>query len=384
MKHTSYIELNKGALKKNIRFLKKRLGSNGKFVSVVKGNAYGHGTADFVPLAEECGIDYFAVSDADEAEEALKVKSDNSELMLMNYIESEDLAWAIENDVTFYVFDFDRLRAAAYSAKKLQIRARIHIELETGMNRTGFLYKDCEAVVDFIKSNKDLFQIEGICTHYAGAESVANYVRVMEQRELYKKMLEIFTHNGIVPKYRHTASSASTLTYEDTIMDMARIGIAQYGYWPSKETRMFNLLSPENQFKRDPLNRVISWKSKVMQVRDIEAGKFLGYGTSYMTGGTERIAIVPIGYSRGFSRSLSNLGTVLIRGRKLPVVGMVNMNMVMINASECSIVKPGDEVVIVGKQGKRSVSFASFADLSKYVNYEMLTRLPSSIPRFVV
>ena len=384
MKFTSYIELSESYLRKNIRYLKRRIGKNVKFASVIKGNAYGHGLNKFVKLAERCGVDFFAVSDAFEAVEANEVKKDSSHIMIMSYLDNEDVLWAVENDISFYVFEFGRLEAAIKAAQKAEKKAKIHIELETGFYRTGFEESDFKKVVNLINKNRDHLSIMGICTHYAGAESISNWVRVNEQREKFMKYSEFLRLNGIVPEYYHTASSAATLTYPDTIMDLVRVGIAQYGFWPSKETRMYNLLSDDNRFTRDPLHRILSWKSKIMNIKTVPPGKFAGYGNAYMASRNERIAIIPVGYSHGFSRSLSNIGHVLIRNKKANVAGMVNMNMMLADVTDINGADIGDEVVLIGKQGKNNISVASFSDLSKAINYETLTRLPKIIPRHIV
>jgi alanine racemase len=167
-------------------------------------------------------------------------------------------------------------------------------------------------------------------------------------------------------------------------MDLVRFGIAQYGYWPSMETKMKNLLSEEAKFTRDPLKPVLSWKSRVMSVKQVDRGKFINYGNAYLATKDMRVATVPIGYYHGYSRSLSNSGHVLIRGKKVDVVGMVNMNMFMVNVSHLPSVQAGDEVVLIGKQGDLQITVASFSELSNMVNYELLARLPFQIPRIVV
>jgi alanine racemase len=384
MKFTSYIELHEDSLRKNIKYLKKRIGKNVKFCSVIKGNAYGHGLAKFIHIAEKCGVDYFAVSDAFEAEETLQAKKNTSHLMIMSYIDDHDILWAVENDISFYVFDPGRLEAGINAAKQIRKKAKIHIELETGFNRTGFEKDYFDDVIDTIKKNSEYLEVMGLCAHYAGAESISNFVRINDQKEKFIKYSEIFKANSILPKYYHTASSAATLTYPDTIMDLVRVGIAQYGFWPSKETRIYNLLNEDNKFVRDPLHRILSWKSRIMSIKNLSTGQFAGYGNIYMATRNERIAIVPVGYSHGFSRSLSNVGHVLIRNRKANVVGKVNMNMMLVDVTDIQNASIGDEVVMIGKQGKHTITVSSFSDLSKSINYETLTRLPKIIPRRIV
>ena len=163
---------------------------------------------------------------------------------------------------------------------------------------------------------------------------------------------------------------------------MVRIGILQYGFFPSREVLIDYLTRhKENDY---PLTRLISWKTKVMDVKSVKAGDFIGYGTSYLANANMKVASIPVGYSHGFSRSLSNQGRVLIQGKRLSVVGMVNMNMTLVDVSNLEGVQKGDEVVLIGKQGDLEISVSSFGEFSDLVNYELLTRLPSNIPRKIV
>ena len=387
MYHTSVIELSRSALQKNLRFLKRRIGRSVRFTSVVKGNAYGHGLPVFVRLAEDCGVRSFAVFSADEALEVLSARTRGSDILIMGAVDHGQLEWAVENDIGFYVFDFERLAGAIGAAQQVKRKARIHLELETGMHRLGFEPPTFEQLAKVVKDHADELTVEGCCTHYAGAESISNHVRVQGQIAAYGDGLERLAGLGVEPRYRHTACSAALLVYPQTIMDMVRVGIAQYGYWPSQEVQMRTALEKQAQgIQRwhDPLKRVISWKSRVMTVKKVKPGDFIGYGTSYLANTPKTIAIVPVGYSSGFTRRLSNMGRVLIRGRRFGVVGLVNMSMMAVDISEVPSISPGDEVVLIGRQQKREISVASFSEMSQFLNYEMLVRLPREIPRKVI
>jgi alanine racemase len=382
MFNTSHIEISRSAYKNNIQYLKKINGPGVKFSSVIKGNAYGHGVENIIPMAESFGINHFSVFSANEALDALKVKSPKSQLMIMGLLDDEELAWAIENGIEFFVFDQGRLEKAIDIAAGMKSQARIHIEAETGFHRTGFEYEKLPKLVKYLKSKQEHFILEGICTHYAGAESLSNYLRIKNQIGLYRKFLNYFTRHKMPPRIRHTACSAAALTYPVTIMDMVRYGIAQYGFWPSPETHMFRF---HKDHKEDnPLRRLISWKTRVMVVKEVEGGNFVGYGSSYLANKKIKIAIIPVGYANGFSRSLSNMGRVLIRGRRVPVIGTVTMNTMTVNVTDVPGVEKGDEVVIIGKQKRLSISIASFCEMSNQVNYQLLTRLPADIPRHIV
>jgi alanine racemase len=384
MIHSSYIELDFKALKKNIRYLKNEIGSAVKFVSVIKGNAYGHGIKDFVPLAEACGIDFFAVSDACEAADAFSVKSPGSKLIVMGMIDQADLKWIIENDISFFVFDLQRLEDAISISRICKKKAKIHLELETGMNRTGLDNDDLVIALNLIKKNYDIIYLEGICTHYAGAESIANYVRIHDQFNNFNILTDHIAHQQLKPEFRHTASSASTLLYPHTRMDLVRIGIAQYGFWPSNETKIYKLFKGNIKIPQDPLKQILHWKTKVMSIKTVQPAKFISYGNSFLTTKITKIAIIPVGYFHGYRRSLSNNGFVLIGGKKAPVIGMVGMNIFTADISNIPGVKRGDEVVLIGNQVKNKITVASFSELTNFVNYELLARLPSKIPRIVI
>jgi len=387
MFNSSCIELSRRSLKKNIRFIRQKMKPGVVLSAVVKSNAYGHGIEAFVPLAEECGVSHFSVFGASEALRVHSSISRDSEIMIMGYVDEEAMEWCISNSVSFYVFDMGRLQTAVKTSKRLGVPARIHMELETGMNRTGFNGGSLQQAVDLVLREQEHIIVDGVCTHFAGAESIANYKRIQDQIAAFESTCNELKRAGVRIGKRHCASSAAAFNYPDTQMDMVRIGIALYGFWPNKETEMQHILNSGHDQKSryvDPLKRVLRWNSWVMSVKDVPQGEFVGYGTSYLTTRRQKIASVPVGYYHGFRRSLSNLGRVLIHGRRADVVGTINMNMLLVNVSEIPDVKPGDEVVIIGKQNNAQITVASFSDLSNLLNYEALVRLPEDIPRLVV
>ena len=163
---------------------------------------------------------------------------------------------------------------------------------------------------------------------------------------------------------------------------MVRVGILQYGFWPSPETLIhFVHKSKDNEAV---LKRVLNWKSRIMSIKTVKAGEFVSYGTHYMAQEEKNIAIIPVGYAHGYSRSLSNQGRVLIHGHRMPVIGIVNMNMLVVDVTQLTDVKKGDEVVLIGDQNGLTISLASFADFNNQLNYELLARLPGDIPRKIM
>lgn len=384
MQGTSFIEISKSAYKKNLKYIRSEVGEKPIISAVIKGNAYGHGIENMVAIAEEAGIRHFSTYSADEAYRAFNAVKKNSHVMIMGMATDEQLEWVIQNGLSIFIFEFDRLNNAIIFSKKLGKKANIHIEIETGFHRTGFEWDEKEKVNEILIEHKDHLNLIGLCTHYAGAESISNYVRVQKQIKRYHEFKEWFSNQGLVFSTYHSACSAAALSYPETIMDMVRIGISLYGFWPSQETYISKFKELISKFGENPLKRLLSWKSEVMSIKHIEMGEFIGYGTSFMAPRNMKIALVPVGYSHGFTRKLSNLGKVLIHGKILNVVGTVTMNSIAIDVTDLKNISKGDEVVIIGKQKNNEITVASFGESTSQLNYELLTRLPQDIPRRII
>ena len=208
--HTnSSIELNQTAYQNNIDFLRKTFGKKVQFSSVVKGNAYGHGIKEFVTMAYDCGVSHFSVFDVEEAKLIKEALADKATIMVMGLVQEIDMEWVIANNVEFFVFDKIRLNQAVKAAKKLKIVAKIHIEAETGMNRTGFEKRELSAVITMFKKEKEHLYLKGLCTHYAGAESIANYYRVEKQIKKFEEIYQYLCENDLKPEIKHSACSAA-------------------------------------------------------------------------------------------------------------------------------------------------------------------------------
>jgi alanine racemase len=187
---------------------------------------------------------------------------------------------------------------------------------------------------------------------------------------------------GFKPELIHMANSAAAFVYPKTRMNLVRVGIMLYGFWSSTETFIHYVNSKVN--KTDPLQRVLDWKSQVMALKEIKTGEFVSYGTSYLAQADIKTALIPVGYSCGYSRSLSNRGRVLIRGHRCSIIGVVNMNMIIADVTNLFDVEVGDEVVIIGKQGDLEIKVSAFGDSSNQLNYEVLAHMPDKIQRTVL
>lgn len=383
VKHSSRIELKQSAYQNNVNFIRKKIGKDVILSSVVKANAYGHGIKTFVPMAEKCGVNHFSVASSFEAEEVLSVCSPHSSIMIMGILYEEDIPWAIQHDIEFFVYNLDRLPKVLTAAKKSGKAAKIHIEVETGANRTGMQKSEFPKALEFLKKNKEYLVFKGLCTHFGGAESLANQFKIDLQHKRYKDFLKQCKEKNLVPETRHIACSAAALVMKETVYDLVRVGVAQYGFWPSPDVYFAHL--HEVNKKADPvLKRIFTWKTDIMDIREVQPGEFIGYGTAFQATQTMKIAVLPLGYSNGYPRALSNRGHVLIKGKKAPIVGLINMNLFMVDISHIKDVELGDEVVLIGRQLNNVINVSSFTNSTQLLNNEMLSRLPAAIPRTVI
>ncbi len=383
MQNTSYLELSQSALNNNIQFIRKNITENRILSCVVKGNAYGHGIDKFVPMLLKAGVKHISVFSSFEAHQVkLATGKKNVTIMIMGDISEEDFEWVIKSKIEFFVFDIYRLKRAIELAKKLKMKALVHLEVETGMHRLGLEKEELPIALELLKENKKYIQFKGICTHYAGAESVANHIRVKDQIKRFNRALTFFKKNNFEPDLVHAACSAASLRFPKTRGDLVRIGILQYGFWPSEET-FITYCNKRNDYS-NPLSPVISWKSRVMSLKRVKVGEFIGYGNSYMANENKKLAVIPLGYTNGFARSLSNSGRVIINDFRTQVVGTVNMNAITVDVTALDNIAIGDEVILIGKSDSAEVTVSSFANFTDQLNYEVLARLPKDIERRVV
>lgn len=396
----SRIEISRKAYQHNLQFIQSLLGKKCLFSSVIKANAYGHQISTFTELAVSEGVKHFSVFNTEEAYQCLNsaekwltslaIPKPLPGIMIMGDCEGPGLEWAIENGIEVFMFDFQRLNDAIAFAKKIGRKANIHIEIETGLNRTGFELYDIDKLIVLLKENHEFLNIIGLCTHYAGAETIANYYRIQQQYKNYQLAQKKLKAGGIKVLRRHVLCSAGIINYAKMKMEMARVGVLQYGFWPTPETKVSFLtqndegLSPKDEEGHSYIHRLMSWKSAIMAIKDVTKGQFVGYGTSFMADRQMKIATIPVGYGYGYARSLSNQGAVLVKGKRCQVVGVVNMNVIMVDVSLVPDLAKGDEVILIGEEGGQEISVSSFSDLSNQLNYEMLSRIPADIPRVIV
>jgi alanine racemase len=237
-------------------------------------------------------------------------------------------------------------------------------------------------ILDFVKLVKKYPQIniEGISTHYANIEDTTDHTYAMAQLERFKKVVVKLEKNGIEIPIKHTACSAATILFKETHFDMVRVGISLYGLWSSRETRV----SANSYREKIRLQPALIWKTKIAQIKELEADTPISYGLTEKLLRPSRVAILPVGYWDGYDRRLSSVGNVIISGKRCKVLGRACMNMIVVDITDAPDVKVEDEAVLLGKQGKEEITADEIAQKLGTINYEVVTRINPQIKRIVV
>ena len=372
----SFIELSKKNLQHNFEVLRSVAKPDTQFAFAIKGNAYGHGLSEIAGMAEGCA-DYFFINSIEELRILRSVSKKTA--FLFGYVQEQSILEAVELGCVLGVASEKHFWEIEKIAKERGVAQEVHITCDAHLGRDGFLESELAA---FFASAKNAVgtQITGIYAHFANIEDTTDFSHAQKQIDTYLRMQKIAEEAGFVNLQTHLSSTSGLLVYEKDlgINRIVRIGIGGYGLWPSERL--------ERQYKKRGLEfqPVLSWKTHVAQVKVLPAGETIGYGLTYKTQKETRIAVIPQGYADGFPRSLSNQGMVLIGGRRCPVIGRVSMNMFTVDATNVPEVAEGDEVVLIGDQGGKSISAQEVAERSDTINYEATTRISPLLPRIVV
>ncbi|MFW5709649.1 MAG: alanine racemase, partial [Chloroflexota bacterium] len=338
----SWVEIDYDAIAGNVRAIKRLVGPDVVVNAVVKSDAYGHGAVMVARTALFNGADYLGVSSIPEALE-LREAGIVAPILVMNFSPPHLIRQAIQHDLTLTVYDIDLMRAYDRIAREVGKRLRVHLKVDTGMGRLGALP---EEAIDLVRHllNFRYLETEGIYTHFSCADSDPEYTRL--QLENFRGVIRpIQATTGFKFKYIHASNSAGTLAFPEGRFNMVRTGIAIYGMHPSDTVQ----LSPD--FKP-----AITWKTTVAQVKTLPPGHPVGYGNTYVTRHSERIAVLPVGYADGLRRAPNNWGEVLIHGRRAPLIGRVSMEKTVVSVDHIPNVAIGDEVVLLGRQGQETIT----------------------------
>ncbi len=361
----TWVEIDLSAILHNIKEIRRRLNKGVKICAVIKDNAYGHGIVELAKVLENGGVEFLGVGDVSEA--AL-LRKNGVKIPILNILSAlpsqvkEVVKWNISQNVS----DLAIVRLLDAAAKKQKKIASVHIEIDTGMGRLGIPAGEFE---DFlVKMNKfKNIKVEGVFTHLACADSNTEYTL---------KQISDFEYNTfLAPEgmIKHILNSDGVANFPGAAFDMVRPGIMLYGIYGNKKERKTVKLKP-----------ALSWKTKVLSVKNFKKGSCISYGSTYRTKKNTKIAVLGAGYNCGYNRQLSNIGEVLINGKKYPVAGRICMDLTMVDLGASSKVKTGDVAVFIGKSGKKYIGAEELAEKCKTVPYDIIGAIKNNITRVFV
>ena len=370
MEKRTWAEINLDALEHNIREIRKITNPNAQIMAVVKADAYGHGVAKCAEVLLKNGADRFAVATLNEAIELRRLFSDVPILILGSSLESE-ADELVKNDITPNVYLTEFAKALSDSALKLKKPVKVHIKLDTGMSRIGFPIHDgdnSDVIEEILAiSRMPMLEIEGIFSHFATSdEANEDYTRLQFKR--FMSVCDELAERGLTIPIKHICNSAGIMMYPEYHLDMVRPGVILYGMYPSDEV---------DKTKLD-LKYVMSLKSIITYVKEIESGRGVSYGKEYIADGVARIATVPIGYADGYSRLLASNAKIAVGEKLFPIAGRICMDQCMIDVSCVNNIKRGDEALIFGDG---AVTVDDIAAWLGTINYEVTCMLGHRVPR---
>ncbi len=363
----TYVEIDSEALAHNFRLLREISGS-ARVMPILKANAYGHG---LVPVAErlcELGCDYLGVAMLEEGL-LLRQRGITAPILVLGAIMTNQIPLFIEADLTLTASSVDKLKAIDDAAAAAGRKARVHLKIDTGMERVGVHYYSAEP---FLRASVECrhIQVEGIYSHLACAND-RDLTPTRLQIERFLEVAHFYERNGLAAPLRHIAGSAAMVRLPESRLDLVRPGILLFGVYPSRDVPRELDVRP-----------VLSWKSRVAYFKVVKAGSPVSYGWSFRPLRMTRIVTIPVGYGDGYPRSMSGKAQLLIRGKRYPVVGRICMDQLLVDIG-WETAYNGDEVVLIGSQGEERIAADELADWAGTISYEILTGINTRVPRLV-
>ena len=365
----TWAEVDLKALKHNYIQVKRLAGANVQMMAVVKANAYGHGTVEVSKVLEGMGVNYLGVATTDEAVR-LRDHGIKTPILVLGSVLPEEVRIAKDRDITLTLCSHDILKEIKSLSKTEDGQARrikAHIKVDTGMGRIGVWHEDALNFVKEVSGEKSI-TLEGIYTHFSSAgrdEFFTSY-----QMESFERLLTSIEKSWIKIPLKHAANSIATVDYKRAHLNLARPGLIIYGMYPKYTFPKLIKLRP-----------VMSLKTRVVFLKDIPPGRSISYGRTFISQRHTKIATLPIGYADGYHRGLSNKAEVLIHGQYAPIVGKITMDQTMIDVGHIRGVKIGDEVVLIGKQGRHEIRIEKLARLAGTIAYDFICAISNRVPR---
>jgi alanine racemase len=361
--YATWVEIDLDAIRGNVALARQAAGA--AVLAVVKANGYGHGALQTARAALDGGASWLAVA---RAEEALELRQAGLEvpLLLMGYTPPLRLAELVRSRVSLAVWDASQAALAGQAARQAGMPARLHLKIDSGMSRLGVQAEQAAALARRLAETPGVI-VEAAFTHFARADE-ADPAPTNRQLEVFRRAVDELEQAGLRPPLIHAANSAAGLTRPDAAFNLVRLGIAMYGLHPSAECPCPPGFRP-----------ALAWKAVLSQVKTLPPGRGVSYGHTYVTRGRERLGTVPVGYADGLRRTAGN--TALVGGRRVPVVGRVCMDQVLVQLDEVPEARPGDEVVLIGRQGQAAITAEDVAARWGTINYEVVCGIGPRVPR---
>jgi len=344
----------------------------------VKGNGYGHGLVLSARAFLSGSADWLCVNAVYEAQR-LRDAGIAAPIYVLGYVGQGELAQALRLGCRLVVYNHETVEASSRVAVRLNLRARLHLKVETGNNRQGVKLEEALMMARRIASLEGV-ELEGVASHFANIEDTTDHRYAKSQFERFGVFCRALEREGIRPPLRHMANSAAAMLMPDTQLELVRSGLSAYGMWPSKETLLSAQLAERPMLGLEPS---LTWTCRVAQLKEVEPGEFVGYGCTFRTTHRTKLAILPVGYYDGYPRALSNSAHVLIDGRRAEVRGRVCMNIIMVDVTDIPGVTLESEAVLLGQSGEERITAEQFAEWAGTINYEVTTRINDRILRVV-
>lgn len=370
----NWAEVSLDALRQNFRELRKHVGEAVSICAVVKADAYGHGAPACARALESEGAPWFGVTGTEEAM-ALRRAGIKARLLLMTGIWKGEEDEVVADNLTPVVWDAWHVASLERAAAKRQTVLPVHLKIDTGMTRLGASREALPGVCEAIAHSPHL-RLEGVSTHFA---SVRDPEKTRKQAALFEEALTVLHLSGLKPALVHMANSAAILSRSETWRTMVRPGIALYGYSRARAAG-----ATQSAEVASRLRPVLSWKTRVIALKEVAAGQAVGYGGTFVTQTHSRIAVLPVGYADGFHRLLSNRGRVIVRGEYAPVAGRVSMDLTTVDVTHVSGIEVGDEVILLGESNGKNIDAGEHARLCETIPYEILCSISKRVPRVYV
>ena len=365
-------EVNLGAIEHNYKQIRQHIPRHTEMMAIVKADGYGHGAKEVAGFLQEQGVNRFAVAIVAEGEE-LRESGITSPILVLGYTPRADIKALIKNDLTQTVFSYEMAKTISDEAGRLGKTVNIHLKVDTGMGRIGFLSspKSIEEILMIAKLPN--INLEGIFTHFSTAdEEDTSYTR--GQWSIFEGFLKELSEVGLEIPIIHAANSAAIMCHEYTHLNLVRPGIILYGYYPSTYL----------EGKILDLQPAMTLKTQVVHVKELTEGQYVGYGRKFYTHQKTKIATIPVGYADGYSKNLGNKGKVLIRGQYAPIIGNICMDQFMVDVTHIKGVTVEDEVVLFGKQQDAVIRVEEIAQSLGTINYEIICMIGKRVPRIYI